>query len=71
MLRVAWKAFAHHVEYPLTKSVSVDPGMSCDPDRPLVPSEPNHLPLVARFETSWLDIHARVSLRVILPFMPI
>ena len=53
-----------------TQSVGVGPGMSRAPDRPLR-SEPNHLPFVARFETSRLDIHTRVSPRVIIPFMPI
>ena len=43
-----------------TQSVGVGPGRCHALDLPLLP-EPNRLSLVARFETSRLDLHARVS----------
>ena len=53
-----------------TQSVGVGPGRCHAPDLPLLP-EPNLPSFVARFETSRLDLHARVSLRVFLPFRSI
>ena len=43
-----------------TQSVGVGPGRCHPLDLPLLP-EPNRPSLVARFETSRLDLHARVS----------
>ena len=56
-----------------TQSVGVGPGVSHTPDRQLrfEPNRPLPSPLVARSETSRLDIHARVSLRIALPFTSI
>lgn len=53
-----------------TQSVGVGPGMYHVPDQFLY-SEPNRLSLVARFETSRLNLHACVSLRLVLSFLSI
>ena len=53
-----------------TQSVGVGPGMYHVLDQ-LVYSEPNHISLVARFETSRLNVHACVSLRLVLSFLSI
>jgi len=53
-----------------TQSVGVGPGMFHAPDRPLC-SEPNHAFLVARFETRRHNVHARVSLRLVLSFVSV
>jgi len=53
-----------------TQSVGVGPGMYRALDQ-LLYSEPNHLSLVARFETSGLNVHACVSLRLVLSFLSI
>jgi hypothetical protein len=49
-----------------TQSVGVGPGRRHAPGTLLFP-ELNRPCLVARFETSRLDLHARVSLRAVLP----
>ena len=51
-----------------TQSVGVGPGMYNVPHQLLYP-EPNRLSLVARFETSRVDLHACVSLRLVRPII--